>query len=273
MEDDVINNNPVSWLHDLDNFWAQLNTCWNVQKKTENYRAKFIALKQTKSVQEYFKDFQTYSQNLGYNDISLCDFFYNGLSIRIKEILMTQDYDHMASTVTLNILAEKCLKIEQRLDQFQSQHKGHSSGQSSSNTSTLPSSGAPGSSRDILAAGENVYRVVDGKAQKGVIQKTGKTDKGKTFATVKWNSGSSEDVKITNLQKDNHPITSPKASSSNSGPAPMDLDSASNWGKKPIICNTCGGKGHYANQCPSKSLLGQGAELDSSNSDSEKEDL
>ncbi|KAJ1303192.1 hypothetical protein OPQ81_011016 [Rhizoctonia solani] len=274
LEDDVVNGNNVAWLHDLPDFWMQFNTRWNVQNKTENYRAKFRALKQTKSVQEYFKDFQTYSQNLGYNDISLRDFFYDGLSIKIKEILMTQDYDHMDSSVTLNALAEKALKIDQRLEQFQNQNKGHSSGQSSTKTGTSTSAGASGESRDKLTVGEHVYRIVDGKAQKGVIQKTGKTEKGKTYATVKWNSGSNEDVKITALKRDNHPAAStpkPNPSSSSSGPSPMDLDGAGR-GKKPIICNTCGGKGHYATQCPSKSLSGHNAEL-SSDSESEKEDL
>jgi Retrotransposon gag protein len=75
LEQDVVSGSPVSWLHDTKEFWEQFNARWNVSNKTENFRAKFRSLKQTKSVQDYFKDFQTYSQNLGYNDVSLRDFF------------------------------------------------------------------------------------------------------------------------------------------------------------------------------------------------------
>ncbi|GAB1526616.1 hypothetical protein RhiTH_009785 [Rhizoctonia solani] len=77
------------------------------------------------------------------------------------------------------------------------------------------------------------------------------------------------DLTFKTLKKDNHPVAAastpaPKASSSslrNSGPSPMDLDSASSKGKKPIISATCGGRGHYANQCPSKSYSGHEAHI------------
>ncbi|KAF8761150.1 hypothetical protein RHS01_00327 [Rhizoctonia solani] len=71
-------------------------------------------------------DFQTYSQGLGYNNPSLRDMFYDGLSHKIKETLMVQDYDHADASVTLATLAEKALKVDQRLEQFAAQHKGSS---------------------------------------------------------------------------------------------------------------------------------------------------
>ncbi|KAF8748909.1 hypothetical protein RHS01_10498 [Rhizoctonia solani] len=124
LEEDVVKGNPVSWLHNLDAFWLQFNARWNVQNRTENFRAKLRTLKQTKGVQDYYKDFQTYSQGLGYNDPSLRDMFYDGLSHKIKETLMVQDYDHADASVTLATLAEKALKVDQRLEQFAAQHKG-----------------------------------------------------------------------------------------------------------------------------------------------------
>ncbi|KAJ1300966.1 hypothetical protein OPQ81_003391 [Rhizoctonia solani] len=278
LEDDEVKGNPVSWLHDVAAFWVQFNARWNVQNRTENFRAKLRALKQTKGVQEYFKDFQVYSQGLGYNDVSLRDMFYDGLTIKIKEMLMAQDFDHSEASVTLQTLAEKALKIDQRLEQFAAQNKGTSSGQSGSKSNTLPSPAAPGSSREKLSVGEKVYVIVDGKAKKGTLSSIGKNSKGVAVPTVKWDDGSFGESTFKSLKKDNHPITptpapAPKSSSSssrNSGPAPMDLDSVGR-NKKPVICSTCGGKGHYASQCPSKSFSGHEANL--SGDESEKEDL
>ncbi|KAJ1308203.1 hypothetical protein OPQ81_003918 [Rhizoctonia solani] len=278
LEDDEVKGNPVSWLHDVAAFWVQFNACWNIQNRTENFRAKLCAFKQTKGVQEYFKDFQVYSQGLGYNDVSLRDMFYDGLTIKIKEMLMAQDFDHSEASVTLQTLAEKALKIDQCLEQFAAQNKGTSSGQSGSKSNTLPLPAAPGSSREKLSVREKVYVIVDGKAKKGTLSSIGKNSKGVAVPTVKWDNGSFGESTFKSLKKDNHPITPtpapvPKSSSSsscNSGPAPMDLDSVGR-NKKPVICSTCGGKGHYASQCPSKSFSGYEANL--SGDELEKEDL
>jgi hypothetical protein len=277
LEQDIVSGSPVPWLHNLVDFWEQFNARWNVSNKTENFRAKFRALKHTKSVQEYFKDFQMYSQSLGYNDVSLRDFFYDGLSIKIKEMLMAQDFDHSEATVTLQSLAEKALKIDQRLEAFQAQNKtSHSSSTSVSKSVASPSAAAPtGNARDKLTVGEKVYMIgSDGKAKKGTIQAIGKNGKGATVPTVKWNDGSSGEATFKSLKKDAHPVTTPaakpaNASSSNTGPAPMDLDAAGK-GKKPVICSNCGGKGHYANACSSKPYSGQGLESDN---ESENGDL
>ncbi|KAF8753873.1 hypothetical protein RHS01_06858 [Rhizoctonia solani] len=273
LEEDVVNNHPVAWLHSINGFWLQFNARWNVQNKTENYRAKFKTLKQTKSVQDYYKDFQTYSQNLGYNDISLRDFFYDGLSLKIKEMLMAQDYDHNASNVSLENLADKALKIDQRLEQFQAQHKGQTNSSGSKSGTTL-STGALGNvTRDKLTVGDKVYMIgPDGKARKGTISKIGKNAKGMSIPTVKWNDGTVVESSFKSLKKDSHPVDpSPvQPKSSNSGPSPMDLDSAGK-GKKPIVCSTCGGKGHYASQCPSNTYSGYEAHL--SENESENGDL
>jgi hypothetical protein len=278
LEQDIVSGTAVAWLHDLTGFWEQFNARWNVSNKTENFRAKFRALKHTKSVQEYFKDFQMYSQTLGYNDVSLRDFFYDGLSIKIKEMLMAQDFDHSASTVTLQALAEKALKIDQRLEAFQAQNKTSSHSSTSTTTTrsvTQPSTAAPtGNAREKLTVGEKVYMIgSDGKAKKGTIQAIGKNSKGAAAPTIKWNDGSSGEAAFKSLKKDAHPVTSSTTSTtsttSNTGPTPMDLDAAGK-GKKPIVCHNCGGKGHYANACPSKPYSGQGIESDN---ESENGDL
>jgi hypothetical protein len=280
LEQDIVSGTPVTWLHDLTGFWEQFNARWNVSNKTENFRAKFRALKHTKSVQEYFKDFQMYSQTLGYNDVSLRDFFYDGLSVKIKEMLMAQDFDHGDASVTLQTLADKALKIDQRLEAFQAQNKTSSSSSTSTTTTKLvtsPSTAAPtGNARDKLTVGEKVYTIgSDGKAKKGTIQAIGKNSKGAATPTVKWNDGSSGESAFKSLKKDAHPVTSSTTStkttstSSNTGPTPMDLDAAGK-GKKPLVCHNCGGRGHFANNCPSKPYSGQGIESDN---ESENGDL
>ncbi|KAF8751159.1 hypothetical protein RHS01_08786 [Rhizoctonia solani] len=251
LEEDVVKGNPVSWLHNLDAFWLQFNARWNVQNRTENFRAKLRTLKQTKGVQDYYKDFQTYSQGLGYNDPSLRDMFYDGLSHKIKETLMVQDYDHADASVTLATLAEKALKVDQRLEQFAAQHKGSSSSsnQSGSKSSTSTSAAAQGAPRDKLSVGEQ------------------------------WNDGTTMDVTFKTIKKDNHPVTAtplllprlpPPPPLRNSGPS-HGLRLCLLKGKKPIICATCGGRGHYANQCPSKSYSGHEAHI--SEDESENGDL
>ncbi|KDN40722.1 hypothetical protein RSAG8_07897, partial [Rhizoctonia solani AG-8 WAC10335] len=120
-EQDVVIGTLVPWLHNVTDFWTEFNSRWNVQNKKENNRGKLHQLTQTKSVQEYHKDFQTYSQGIGYNDTSLRDMFYDGLAIKIKETMVLQDYDH--TMVTFPELAARAMLIESRLDAFKVQNK------------------------------------------------------------------------------------------------------------------------------------------------------
>ncbi|KAG8723569.1 hypothetical protein FRC09_002769 [Ceratobasidium sp. 395] len=182
---------------------------------------------------------------------------------RIKEILMTQNYDHLAPTVTPQLLADKALQIDQHLEAFQAQNKGaytQSTSSGSKNTSLL-SAASPGIARDKMSVGEKVYMLgSDGKAWKGTVQAIGKNDKGAKVPTIKWSDGSSTEVAFKRLKKDSYPggaaaptVVVATTTPSSKGPGPMDLDSTGK-GKKPVICNNCGGRGHYANTCPSKSL-------------------
>jgi hypothetical protein len=275
-EQDFVHGQPVTWLHDIDAFWEQFNLHWNVQNKTEDYRVKFRALKQgSKSAQEYYKDFQTYSQSLGYNGTALWDFFYDSLSVKIKEMLMAQDFDHSDASVTLEVLAAKTLKIDQQLSEFEAMNKGSSGSTSGTKSGATSSTAAQGGPRDKLSVGDAVYMIgTDGKAKKGTIKKIDRNDKGAATPTVKWKDGTTSTATFKQIKKDNMPdiVVAPNPSTKPSKPSDaMDLDAAGK-GKKPVVCNTCGGKGHYANQCPSKPFSGQGTSI-SDDEESEKGDL
>ncbi|QRV77460.1 Transposon Tf2-12 polyprotein [Ceratobasidium sp. AG-Ba] len=89
-------------------------------------------------------------------------FLLRRTTVKIKEMLMAQDFDHAANTVTLSTLADKALKIDQRLEQFQAQTKSSGSssnaGPSGSKSSTSPSAAAPtGTAREKLSVREKVY--------------------------------------------------------------------------------------------------------------------
>ncbi|KDN43890.1 hypothetical protein RSAG8_05883, partial [Rhizoctonia solani AG-8 WAC10335] len=280
LEQDVVHSTPVVWLHDVNLFWMEFNARWNVQNKKESNCSKLRNLVQTKMFQEYHKDFQTYSQGLSYNDDALRDMLYDGISVKIKRMMVTQNFNH--STVTSNTLAAKALEIESHLEAFNLQNKSstHATGKSTSKGDSKSSMATPGAPGNKLSVGDYVYVVRDGKAVKGKITKVSKNNKGKEAPTVQWNDGTTSFTKFKSLKLDNFPSESSsstytppapsKASTSSSGPTPMDLDAAGS-SKKPLICHNCGGKGHMIAQCPSKKgLSGAGAE---ESSDSENEDL
>ncbi|KAF8747935.1 Chromo (CHRromatin Organization MOdifier) domain [Rhizoctonia solani] len=158
--------------------------------------------------------------------------FYDGLSHKIKETLMVQDYDHADASVTLATLAEKALKVDQRLEQFAAQHKGSSPLQT--NLEANPAL--------------YVYAIVDGKAKKGVLQKIGQNAKGIAVPIVKWNDGTTMDVTFKTIKKDNHPVTATPLLLPRLPPPPLRATLVLPYGlrlcllkgKKPIICATCG---------------------------------
>lgn len=142
LEEEVMRGNQVSWLHNLAEFRKQFDACWNVSNKTNVSRVKLMALKQgKKTVHDYCKDFQTYSQGLAYNDIFLRNHFHDELSVEICCMIMAQNFEHIGSAVTLQQVAEKALEIDQRLAEFDEQEKS-SSGHKSSSKSASKSSPA-----------------------------------------------------------------------------------------------------------------------------------
>ncbi|KDN35611.1 hypothetical protein RSAG8_11440, partial [Rhizoctonia solani AG-8 WAC10335] len=221
---------------------------------------------QTKTFQEYHKDFQTYSQGLSYNDDALHNMLYDGISIKIKRMMVAQNFDH--STITSNTLAAKALEIESCLEAFNLQNKtsSHVTGKSTSKGNSKLSTATPGAPGNKLSVGDYVYVIQDGKAIKGKITKVGKNNKGKEAPTIQWNHRTTSFAKFKSPKLDNFPsepsssstytpLAPTKASTLYSGLPPMDLDAAGS-SKKPLICHNCGGKGHHMiAQCPSKKGL------------------
>jgi hypothetical protein len=184
-----------------------------------------------------------------------------------KEMLMAQDFDHSDTSVTLEVLAAKTLKSDQRLSEFVAMNKGSSGSTSGTKAGATSSTAAQDGPRDKLSVGDAVYMIgTDGRAKKGTIKKIDRNDKGAATPTVKWKDGTMSMATFKEIKKDNMPdiVVAPNPPTKPSKPSDaMDLD-ATGKGKKPIVCNTCGGKGHYANQCPSvltwtKGLKGDGA--------------
>jgi hypothetical protein len=90
LKEDLFSNNPrqVIWLHHSTLFWDEFNKRWGVINHTENYHLKVRNLTQKELVQDYLKDFQTYSAALAYGDEALRDMFYDGLRCESKDMML-----------------------------------------------------------------------------------------------------------------------------------------------------------------------------------------
>ena len=123
---DLIMGQRVVWLHNISLFWTEFKSRWGINKN-EEFHIKLRKLMQEGSVQAYYTTFMMYAQPLGYDDVCLKDLFYYGLSGDIKKALMAQNYDHTAASTSLEALAQRALKIDQRLEEFQLQGQGQAS--------------------------------------------------------------------------------------------------------------------------------------------------
>ncbi|QRV95451.1 Retrotransposon gag protein [Ceratobasidium sp. AG-Ba] len=205
-------------------------------------------------VQEYVTQFNLYAAGLGYNDAALCDQFYDGLSDEIRNSMIAQNYDptaHNASEVT-----NRALEINQHLISFGGKKTSNMSSNKSSNSSTKTSAATSNSSstQERFSCNDRVYMIgTDRRAKKGQITKIGQGLGGCIQPTVKWDEEPNKvKLQFRDLKKDTKPASTPPPKKD---PDTMDIDNVGK-GKKPVICNKCGGKGHWANQCLLKEISG-----------------
>ncbi|GAB1525968.1 hypothetical protein RhiTH_009134 [Rhizoctonia solani] len=87
---------------------------------------------------------------------------------------------------------------------------------------------------------------------------------------VRWNGGTKDTmIPFPSLKKGECPAAAalvkpiiapiPVLALSSKGPGPMDLDGK---GFASVVCHICGGKGHFACNCPSKPMLGHVANVE-----------
>ncbi|KAG9078981.1 hypothetical protein FS749_008957 [Ceratobasidium sp. UAMH 11750] len=192
---------PVTWLHDIDMFWEEFDKCFGEVNKKETYQGKLRKLSQTKSVQDYLHDFQTYSGPLRYDDTVLRDMFYDGLKDEIKSAMVAQLFDYDATTTTFAHVANCALEIDQRLEAF----KPRTSTTSNLKTTT-PS--ATNSTTVRFAVSDYVYMTnTDGRVVKGQIKSIKKDAQGRAKPMVLWNGQKDQvSVPFSTLKKDNNPV-------------------------------------------------------------------
>ncbi|QRV91152.1 Retrotransposon gag protein [Ceratobasidium sp. AG-Ba] len=271
-EQRYINNVAVPWLSNLAQFWTEFGRRYGDVNRSENHRALLRKLKQNKTVQEYVTQFNLYASGLGYNDAALRDQFYDGLSDEIRNSMIAQNYDPTAHNATE--VADRALEIDRHLISFGGKKTSNASTNKSSNSSAKNTTTTSNntSTQERFSRNDRVYMIgTDGRAKKGQITKIGQGIGGRIQPTVKWDGEPNEvRLQFRDLKKDTKPVSTPPPKKD---PDAMDLDNAGK-GKKPVICNKCGGKGHWANQCPSKEISGYEAfveDPDTSDEESGKE--
>ncbi|QRV93437.1 Retrotransposon gag protein [Ceratobasidium sp. AG-Ba] len=271
-EQRYINNAAVPWLSDLAQFWAEFGRRYGDVNRSENHRALLRKLKQNKTVQEYVTQFNLYAAGLGYNDAALRDQFYDGLSDEIRNSMIAQNYDPTAHNA--GEVADRALEIDRHLISFGGKRTSNTPANKSSTSTakTVATTSNSSSTQERFSRNDRVYMIgTDGRAKKGQITKIGQGIGGRIQPTVKWDGEPNEvRLQFRDLKKDTKPVSTPPPKKD---PDAMDLDNAGK-GKKPVICNKCGGKGHWANQCPSKEISGYEAfveDPDTSDEESGKE--
>ncbi|QRW15581.1 Retrotransposon gag protein [Rhizoctonia solani] len=224
--------------------------------RDEKYRQKWNNLQQKTLVQEYTREFQQYSVSLGYSDETLRDKYYDGLKNDIKDIMLSTMFQW------------RCATAQQVYDKAE-EIANHIESTRLSNplvpTIRAPSSAAPTSSPNLtptctrLNVGDNVYMIdpTTRRAKKGAIT-----------SIVEWGNKDTM-IPFPSLKKDEHPAAAapiksiiaptPVLASNSKGPGPMDLDGRSFAN---LTCHVCGGKGHFARNCPSKPMSGHVANVE-----------
>ncbi|CCO35396.1 hypothetical protein BN14_09514 [Rhizoctonia solani AG-1 IB] len=176
-----IKKEPVPFLEDTQAFWAEFSKHFVDNNRDEKYRLKWNNLKQTKSVQEYIKDFQQYSVVLNYSDAILRDKFYDGLKKEIKDMMLSTMFNWCNSSAQQ--VYDKAEEIDNHLEAYKSTTPSHSTSHSSSTASSTartsnstPSSSSASGPRTRLSIGDPVYMIdpTTRRAKKGVIESIGR---------------------------------------------------------------------------------------------------
>lgn len=276
LKKEAANNGSVAWLADPDTLLDELRRRYGDTNKKEKYRLKYNALKQTSSVQDYVRDMEEYSLELNYNDDNIRDHFYDGLKKEITDMMMYQGFEKDTKT------KDEVFQEAERIDRYLANHKRTNPTPTPNTTeriktaSTVPAPTGGAGPRIRLNVNDPVFRIMNGRAQKGKIESIGRVN-GALIPSIKWNNTSQiEQVPFNTLRKDERPlpptpvttIPAPPKKIDPKGPGPMDLDGR---GIGKIQCHICKGYGHFARVCPSKPLSGNEAHIDSDSDDEEEE--
>ncbi|KAF8751864.1 Retrotransposon gag protein [Rhizoctonia solani] len=236
--------------------------------RDEKYRQKWNNLWQRALVQEYTREFQQYSVSLGYSDETLRDKYYDGLKNDIKDIMLSTMFQWRRATAQ-----QVYDKAEEIANHIESTRLSNPSAPTTRSISTAvpTSTPSPTPTRTRLNVGDNVYMIdpTTRRAKKGAITSIVRTTSG-NMPNVRWN-GETKDTMIPfpSLKKDERPAAAapvkpiiaptPVLASNSKGPGPMDLDGR---GFANLTCHVCGGKGHFARNCPSKPMSGHVANVE-----------
>jgi hypothetical protein len=228
--------NPQARMLNLDVFSSEFDVAFGEVEHAEVYRQKYKQLKQTKSVTEYITEFQLYSSVLGYNENVLKDDFYQGLKDNIKDILMTQNFDHYA--ITLDTFMSNVSAIDARLMARDLEKKDLTSAKDKGKGVAV---GSPktGSSTTKFKEGDRVFMVApEGGYLTGEIKKITKNARGFLTPTVRWDNGKEAQPWFKNLQLE-------RKTGRREG-AVIELAAV---GGREITCYRCQKKGHIAKDC------------------------
>ncbi|GAB1526386.1 hypothetical protein RhiTH_009553 [Rhizoctonia solani] len=255
----VFRSEAVPLLEDIDVFWAKFTKHFVDTNCDEKYCQKWNKLRQKASVQEYTQEFQQYSVSLGYSDETLRNKYYNGLKNEIKDIMLSTMFQWRCATAQQ--VYDKAEEIANHIESTRLSNPSASTICATPTVSTSNPNSPP--TRTCLNVGDNVYMIdpTTCRAKKGAITSIVCTTSG-NMPNVRWN-GETKDtmVPFPSLKKDERPAAAapikpiiaptPVLASNSKGPGPMDLDGR---GFANLTCHVCGGKGHFARNCPSKPM-------------------